>query len=86
MHCSSDIVEASTFISVNASCLQRMGYNIIIILSVLFLVARVQVAPNNCSDQYQAALQQVLDVKEKCGEVAYKDCCEVGYHFRPAQF
>ena len=47
------------------------------ILSVLFLVASVQAAPKNCSAQYQAALQQVLNIKERCSEVAYKDCCEV---------
>ena len=47
--------------------------------SVLFLVASVQAAPKNCSAQYQAALQQVLNIKERCSEVAYKDCCEVNY-------
>ena len=32
---------------------------------------------NNCLTQYQAALQQALDLKETCSEAVYKDCCEV---------
>ena len=41
------------------------------------LVVTTQAAPNNCSTQCQAALEQVLDLKESCGEAAYNDCCEV---------
>ena len=48
-------------------------------LLVLVLTVVKQAAPNNCSTQYQAALQQVLDLREKCDEAAYKDCCEVSY-------
>ena len=45
---------------------------------VMALAAAVQAAAsNNCSTQYQAAVQRVLDLKEACGEVVYKDCCEV---------
>ena len=47
-------------------------------LLVFGLVAIVSAAPNNeCSTKYQAALQQVLDLKESCSEAVYKDCCEV---------
>ena len=48
----------------------------------LALVATVQAAPNNCSTKYQAALQQVLDLKETCSEAVYKDCCEVSQNTR----
>ena len=41
------------------------------------LATTVQAAPNNCITQYQAALQQVLDLKETCSEAVYMDCCEV---------
>ena len=44
---------------------------------LLTLVVTVCTAPNNCSTQYQAALQQVLNLKESCSEAVYKDCCEV---------
>lgn len=41
------------------------------------LVATVQAVPNNCSTQYQAALQQVMDLKETCSEAVFSGCCEV---------
>ena len=44
---------------------------------VLVAACTVQAAPNNCSAQYQAALQQVVNLKKICKEVVYKDCCEV---------
>ena len=43
----------------------------------------VTVNSEDCSTQYQAALQQVLDLKETCSEAVYKDCCEVGYTTLP---
>ena len=51
-----------------------------IYLGTIYTVAvlsTVQAAPLNCTTQYQAALQQVLDLKETCSEAAYRDCCEV---------
>ena len=41
---------------------------------VLALAVTAWGAPNNCSIQYQAALQQVLDLKDTCSEAVYKDC------------
>ena len=49
----------------------------VITITLLVLAVTVQAAPNNCSTEYQAALQQVLDLKESCSEAVYKDCCEV---------
>ena len=46
-------------------------------LLIFGIVAIVNAVPNNCSSQYQAALQQVLDLKETCREAVFKDCCEV---------
>ena len=53
-----------------------MAYGCIAI-TLLALVATVQAASNNCSIKYQAALQQVLDLRKSCSEAVYKDCCEV---------
>ena len=50
---------------------------------VLALAVIARAAPNNCSTQYQAALQQVLDLKETCSEAVYKDCCEVSKKLGP---
>ena len=33
----------------------------------------------DCATEYQTALQKVLDLKETCNEVIYKDCCEVSF-------
>ena len=43
------------------------------LILVLALVVTAWTAPNNCSTQYQAALQQVLDIKETCSEAVYKE-------------
>ena len=53
------------------------------LILVLALVVTAWTAPNNCSTQYQAALQQVLDIKETCSEAVYKDCCEVSKKLDP---
>jgi hypothetical protein len=37
----------------------------------------VTVNSEDCATEYQAALQQVLDLKETCNGAVYKDCCEV---------
>jgi hypothetical protein len=39
----------------------------------------VIVNSEDCATEYQAALQQMLDLKETCSEAVYKDCCEVSY-------
>ena len=54
-----------------------MSRQVNVFVLVLTLAGIVNAAPNNCSTQYQAALQQVLDLKESCCEAVYKDCCEV---------
>ena len=51
--------------------------NIIFLVTVLVAASTVQAAPNNCTAQYQTALQQMLNLKKNCGEAVYKDCCEV---------
>ena len=56
------------------------GPTTILITAFLALVVTVAwTAPDNCTTQYQAALQQVLELKETCSEAVYKDCCEVSY-------
>ena len=50
--------------------------SIVIDLLVFGLMAKANTAPNNadnCLTQYQAALQQTLDLKETCIEAVYKD-------------
>ena len=54
-----------------------VSHTILITFVVLVMICAAQTAPNNCSTQYQAALQQVLDLEETCSEAVYKDCCEV---------
>ena len=45
-------------------------------LLMIGLMVTVNSAPNkDCTTQYQAALQQVLDLKETCSEAVYKDYC-----------
>ena len=44
---------------------------------VVLVTCTAQAASNNCTTQYQAALRQVLDLKETCSEAVYEDCCEV---------
>ena len=46
-------------------------------LALIATVATVLAAPDNCSSQYQTALQQVVDLKKGCPEAVIKDCCEV---------
>ena len=48
-----------------------------LLLAFISVVAIVLAAPNNCSIQYQAALQEVLDLKKSCHDAVIKDCCEV---------
>ena len=52
---------------------------LITVFLALLVASRAWAAPNNCTTQYQAALQQVLELKETCIEAVYKDCCEVSY-------
>ena len=52
---------------------------LITVILALVVASRAWAAPNNCTTQYQAALQQVLELKETCSEAVYKDCCEVSY-------
>ena len=54
-----------------------MSFSCVGLLVFGFSMVIVNAAPNNCSTQYQAALQQVLDLKETCREAVFKDCCEV---------
>ena len=53
----------------------RMGLYCIGLL--VFQIGRLMVIVNSedCATEYQAALQQVLDLKETCNEAVYKDCC-----------
>ena len=46
-------------------------------LAFVSVLAVVLAAPDNCSIQYQAALQQVVDLKKSCSDAVIKDCCEV---------
>ena len=48
-----------------------------ILLLLLLAAHSVHATPNNCTRQYQAALEKVFDIKESCSEAVYKDCCEV---------
>ena len=52
---------------------------ILIFLALTVVISKAWAAPNNCTTQYQAAIQQVLELKETCNEAVYKDCCEVSY-------
>ena len=53
---------------------------ILIFLALTVVPSKAWAAPNNCTTQYQAAIQQVLELKETCSEAVYKDCCEVNYN------
>ena len=48
-----------------------------LLATVLVAARTVQAASNNCSAQYQTALQEVVKLKKICKEAVYKDCCEV---------
>ena len=48
-----------------------------LLVTILVVACTVQAAPNNCSAQYQIALQHVVNLKKICKEAVYKDCCEV---------
>ena len=48
-----------------------------LLATVLVAASTVQAVPNNCSAQYQTALQEVVKLKKICKEAVYKDCCEV---------
>ena len=50
------------------------------VIIILIIAITAQAAPNNCSAQYQDALQKVMGLKETCREAVYKDCCEVSYY------
>ena len=50
------------------------------VIIILIIAVTAQAAPNNCSAQYQDALQKVMGLKETCREAVYKDCCEVSYY------
>ena len=48
------------------------------VLLVAALVSDVSALPlNNCTAQYQAALEEVLTLKEQCERAAFYDCCQV---------
>ena len=53
---------------------------ILIFLALTVVTSKAWAAPSNCTTQYQAAIQQVLELKETCSEAVYKDCCEVNYN------
>ena len=59
------------------------GPTILIFLALTVVTSKAWAAPiaNNCTTQYQAAIQQVLELKETCSEAVYKDCCEVSYYY-----
>ena len=48
------------------------------VLLVGALVSNVSALPlNNCTARYQAALKEVLTIKEQCEGAAFYDCCQV---------
>ena len=48
------------------------------VLLVAALVSDVSALPlNNCTARYQAALDEVLTIKEQCEGAAFYDCCQV---------
>ena len=48
------------------------------VLLVGTLVSNVSALPlNNCTARYQAALDEVLTIKEQCKGAAFYDCCQV---------
>ena len=48
------------------------------VLLVAALVSDVSALPlNNCTARYQAALEEVLTIKEQCKGAAFYDCCQV---------
>ena len=49
------------------------------VLLAVALVSDVSALPlNNCTARYQAALEEVLTIKEQCKGAAFYDCCQVG--------
>ena len=52
----------------------RMG---LYCVGLLVFGLMVIVKSEDCATEYQAALQQMLDLKETCNEAIYQDCCEV---------
>ena len=55
--------------------------DIIFLVTVLVAACTVQAAPDNCSAQYQTALQEVINLKKICSDAVNKDCYEVScYH------
>ena len=62
---------------VNSTVMETSSLAKVTTVWLLTLVASTQAVPYNCSTQYQAAMQLVLDLREMCSEAIYEDCCEV---------
>ena len=43
------------------------------------IVGSADAAALNCTGRYQAVLQQALSIKQSCGIMEFKDCCQVQY-------
>ena len=60
-------------------CKTSMVSDTVVLIFIVALPALVSVSASeaHCGQQYQAALQEVLRLKEKCGLAAFYDCCQV---------
>ena len=54
----------------------------ILILLFVALVAKASAFHNvsNCTEEFQAALLKVIDIKNHCNIKGFYDCCEVIHH------
>ena len=59
--------------------LREMSGFVVLLVAVGFIVHSVSAhaVPQNCSAQYQAALQDVIDIKKECDDAVFYDCCQV---------
>ena len=54
-----------------------------VVLAAAAIVGSADAAALNCTSRYQAVLQQALSIKQSCGIMEFKDCCQVQYVTSP---
>ena len=53
-------------------------YMVVVVAAIsVAIVGSADAAALNCTGRYQDVLQQALSIKEDCGIIDFKDCCQV---------
>ena len=55
-------------------------YMVVVVAAIsAAIVGSADATALNCTGRYQAVLQQALSIKQSCGIIDFKDCCQVQY-------